>query len=118
MKTKVEIQQFPSGHYGIVRTMSGWFGNPLVHYLDVSSSSSSSNKWKAPGEYTGGCFHTDIKKMQGHYTESGYAPGIPIIGAQLFDIEDIVAMNEMAVNDEGLRDLMLKAKEFFLLKKK
>jgi len=119
MKTKIEIQQFPSGHYAIVRTRKIWCWPLLVEYLDITASSNLSVRWKrAGGEYTEGCFHLDFKRIQNAYTGSGYAPGIPIRGLQLFSVEDLVSMNEMAVKDEGLADLMLKAKEFYLLKRK
>lgn len=116
--TKFEIQQFAAGHYGVVMTTRGWFGGTKVRYLDLSSSASSSNKWRAPGDYTGGCFSSDLRKVQIAFMECGHAPGVPIVDQQLFDIQDVVAMNKMAVTDEGLKDLMLKAKEFYLLKKK
>lgn len=110
---KVELVVIDS-MYAIRRRRGPW---PFYFY-DFLELDSSSIAWQ-PRDYTyfKGCLTSDLTKAKMALMIRGSNPGVPYAG-DLISPTDFVEMIRMAETDEGMKDLLLKAKEFYLLKKK
>ena len=111
---KVEIIEFNAGaevKYAIRRT-SGIFSK-TIEFMDLSNA-----VWRKQHAGDRDCFLHDLNSVRHTFMRYGFAEGIPINDNNTIKINEISAMNLLAEKDEGMKDLLLKAKEFYYLKKK
>lgn len=115
---KAELMQFPGGKYAVRRTRRNKVGIKYFEYLDLSSSTIGAC-WREESDvklYK--CFSSDLKDVINQYVASGTAPGVVFNAGVGFNLGDFTKMAEMAETDEGMKDLLSQAKEYYILKKK
>jgi hypothetical protein len=110
---KVELVVIDSV-YAVRRTRGFW----LFKKYDFLEFGSSPISWRERDfTWFKECLTDDLTKAKMALMIRGSNMGIPYDG-DLITPTQFVEMNRMAATDEGMKDLLLKAKEFYLLKKK
>lgn len=111
---KVEIVEFDGGYYAARRISRHFLFFKSIEYLRLGGTN-----WYSPGtDYVDRCFSHNIEEVKKTLAASGHGNGIPITKNMIISMDECTKMNEMAENDEGMKDTLLKAKEYYLLKKK
>lgn len=111
---KIEIVQFDGGLYAARRTVTSMRYRTEISYLNLTY-----RNWEAyDSKPSSNCFKYSLSEVKEALALSGYATGIPISEKMVISPDEFTKMCEMAENDEGLRDMLMKAKEFYILKKK
>jgi len=111
---KIEIVQFDGGLYAARRTTKHLIYKSEVYYLNLTY-----RNWEAyDSKPSSNCFKYALSEVKEALALSGYATGIPINEKMVISPAEFTKMCEMAEDDEGLKDMLLKAKEFYILKKK
>jgi hypothetical protein len=112
---KVELVVI-EGVYAIRRTSRTFFGLfAEVEYLDFQCNLP---EWrKRTYDYFGNCLTNNLDKARERLAKNGSDLGTPY-SPGVIPMDEFMAMSELATTDEGMKDLMLKAREFYLLKKK
>lgn len=114
---KVEIVAFDAGNetrYAIRRIYRSFpFFIKEVNFFDMRG-----KVWRSQhaGDYD--CFDSDLNKVKSAFVKHGFAEAIPINTKFILTQNEFIKINEMAEKDEGMADLLLKAKEYFILKRK
>lgn len=114
MATKVELLEYPGGIYGVCRTTNSLFCNKK-EYLDLEK-----GMWrvKKDGARLRNCFTQDLYKVKRMQALTANAEGTAVSGNRIISLDEFEKMNKMAETDEGMRDVLNQAKEYFILKKK
>lgn len=115
---KIEVVVFDPNLYAIRKTkyLFGLFKS--YSYMDLRMDVI---RWRRPGDtYFSDCLTRDSNIIYSARMVVGITVGTPIDLSSInaVTLQESIEMNKMAQTDEGLRDLMLKAKEFYLLKRK
>jgi len=111
---KIEIVQFDGGLYAARRTITS-----AVHRTEISYLNLTYRNWETyDSKPSSNCFKYSLPEVKEALALSGHATGTPISEKMVISPAEFIEMCEMAENDEGLRDMLLKAKEFYILKKK
>jgi len=112
---KIEIVEFEGGLYAARRTTRHFLFFKNIDYLRLGSG----NIWSDPGsDWIDRCFSHNLDEVKTSLAKSGWGTGIPITKNMIVSLNECTKMNEMAEDDEGMKDTLLKAKEYYLLKKK
>jgi hypothetical protein len=116
---KVELVQYPGGKYAVRRTRRNVFGIKFISYLDVITQNNRASVWRSSdNDYLYQCFSTDLNDVIRRYVETGLAPGVIFNAGAGINLGDFTKMAAMAETDEGMKDLLAQAKEYYILKKK
>lgn len=110
---KIELVSFENGQYAIRKTERNLLTGKSISYYDLDTGS-----WKEPGGWANDCFTSDFNKAQNTFVRKGFAQGIPIEQEMIINISDFIKVSQASKTDEGLKDLLLQLKEFYLLKRK
>lgn len=110
---KVEIIEFSCGMYGIRRTTKPFLGPATTEYFDLADM-----RWRDTSDYSylKSCFSNELQKVKYALMLTGREAGIPLNESNIITSRELDKMHRMAATDEGMKDLLLKAKEFYLLK--
>lgn len=111
---KFEIVEFNAGadiRYAIRRT-SGIF-KKTIQFFDLRSGVLRKQHCRDSD-----CFSPDLNNVTYIFMKWGFAEGKPLNTKSVIKLNEITAMNSLAETDEGMKDLLLRAKEYFCLKKK
>jgi len=113
MKTEiVEIE----GYYAIRRSYRK-FG--IFPTCDFASLTNRTPYWHPRNyDYFNCCLSKDLDKVRCLLAEFGYSTGTPILGNEIINSIELFNMHKIAKTDEGMADVLLKAKEYYLLKRK
>ncbi len=102
------------GYYAIRKTERKLLVFKTYRFLNLSSSDiewkERSNRWFSA------CLTLDISKAKKKLAWHGSNMGVPYEG-DVITVPEMMSMIKLAQTNEGLKDLLLKAKEFYLLLK-
>ena len=97
-----------------VRKQTKWLWFVKTEFLDLESNRS---RWY-PRDYDffPNCLTYDFEKAKNAIAKYGCDLGTPCLPG-IISVDEFADMNKLAETDEGMKDLLLKAKEFFTLKR-
>lgn len=102
------------GYYAIRKTEKQYWIFTSVSYLNLASSNV---EWRArDNERFFSCLTTDLTEAKKKLAWHGSNMGVPYEG-DVITVPEMMSMIKLAQTNEGLKDLLLKAKEFYLLLK-
>ncbi|HET8688388.1 MAG TPA: hypothetical protein VFM18_17395 [Methanosarcina sp.] len=109
---KIELIEYPNGQFAVRKTTGIIF--KTYQFFDIPSK----DKWRSITDtYFERCFTNDLTKAEEAYVRTGYAPGAESSSVRVLSLKEMSAMSVLAAKDEGMKDLLLKAKEYYILKK-
>ena len=107
---KIEIVEFDGGYYAARYE----YDDKTIRLLNLRS-----RNWiSRTDSEIASAVSTDLKEVKKQLAYSGYADGIPIRKSDIITAKEFVEINDMAQTDEGMKEMLEKIKEFYLLKKK
>lgn len=113
---KTEIVNI-EGFYAIRRTYRR-FGL-FTTYKFANVTSSSSPKWYSRDyDHFHHCLSRDLEEVKELFARFGSDPGVSITANDIITPDELGKINKMAQTDEGIKDMLLKLKEFYLLRAK
>jgi len=103
------------GYYAVRRAYRKFGLFPTCDFLDLGSSVP---EWESRDyKYFGRCLTKDLQKAQLMLANFGSNIGT-VVGGGIISQVELFNMHEIAKTDEGMQDMLLKTKEYYILKKK
>lgn len=109
---KIELIEYRNGMFGVRKTEGLLFKK--YTYFDLVNHS----MWRDIGDsYFERCFTTNLAKAEEGFVLTGYAPGAESSSVRVLSLKEMGEMTTLASKDAGMKDLLMQAKEYYLLKK-
>lgn len=114
MTETTDLVDMGAGLYAVRRTRTRFWIFKRFDFLELDSSLPS---WKErDNKFFNNCVTTDINRAKTYLATFGRGNGVEVVDGVL-TMSEMTAMSNFALNNEMVRELLLQAKEVYLLSK-